>query len=332
MYRASDGYSPPENKERRMEPSPHRRHLHTFAPPGYLWYIQFLLIVLMLSPFGAWGLNLSQPIRQEHPPPVYQDTRPRVWHAPVSPPASPPLPSTEEIAALLEETLPQFDLDPGRLPARFRRQVCERIYNYAVLYRKDIQAMLHRADTHLPMIKRLLHQHELPTYFAYIPLVESAFNEQATHPTSGARGLWQLMALTARAYGLKVSTRLDERLHPHSATLAAVRYLRTLQDRFGAASPLHILAAYNFGENNLAKALQRAQTQDIWPLFVYRRLPYQTRDYLVKIVTLWIIVAHPERFQFILDTAATSPAYSEMPAPRATGAVEIVQRAAGSRE
>jgi hypothetical protein len=316
-----------------MEPSPHRRHLHTFAPPGHLWDIQLLLSVLMmLSPLVAWGLNVSQPMRQEHPPPVYQDTRPRVWRTPVSPPASPPLPSLEEIAALLEETLPQFDLDPGRLPARFRRQVCERIYNYAVLYRKDVQAMLRRADAHLPMIKRLLHQHELPTYFAYVPLVESAFDEQATHPTSGARGLWQLMARTARAYGLKVSQRLDERLHPPSATLAAVRYLRTLQERFGAASPLHILAAYNFGENNLAKLLQRAQTRDIWPLFVYRRLPYQTREYLVKIVTLWIIVAHPERFQFILDTAATSPAYSEMTTPRATVPAEMMRRAAGSRE
>jgi membrane-bound lytic murein transglycosylase D len=263
---------------------------------------------------------------------VYQDTRPRVWRAPVSPPVSRPLPSPEEIAALLEETLPQFDLDPGRLPERFRRQVCERIYNYAVLYRKDVQAMLRRADAHLPMIKRLLHQHDLPTYFAYVPLVESAFNEQATHPASGARGLWQLMARTARAHGLKVSKRLDERLQPHSATLAAARYLRTLQNRFGVASPLHILAAYNFGENNLAKALQRAQTRDIWNLFVYRRLPYQTRDYLVKIVTLWVIVAHPERFQFILDTAATSPAYSEMTAPRATVSVEMVQRAAGSGE
>jgi membrane-bound lytic murein transglycosylase D len=271
-------------------------------------------------------------MRQEHPPPVYQDTLPRAWRTPVSPPASRPLPSPEEIAALLEETLPQFDLDPGHLPGRFRRQVCKRIYNYAVLYRKDVQAMLRRADAHLPMIKRLLHQHDLPTYFAYVPLVESAFDEQATHPISGARGLWQLMARTARAYGLKVSTRLDERLHPTSATLAAVRYLRTLQDRFGAASPLHILAAYNFGENNLAKLLQRAQTQDIWPLFVYRRLPYQTRDYLVKIVTLWIIVAHPERFQFILDTAATSPAYSELTPPRATAAVGMVQRAAGSGE
>jgi membrane-bound lytic murein transglycosylase D len=287
---------------------------------------------MMLSPFGAWGLSLSQSGQQEHPPPLYQDALPRAWPKPGPTPTQRSLPSPEEIVELLEETLPQFDLDPGRLPARFRRQVCKRIYNYTVLYRKDVQAMLRRADVHLPMIKRLLHQHDLPTYFAYVPLVESAFDEQALHPKSGARGLWQLMDRTARAYGLSVSQRLDERLHPQRATLAAVRYLRTLQDRFGVAAPLHVLAAYNFGENNLTKALQRAQTQDIWPLFVHRRLPYQTRDYLIKIVTLWVIVAHPERFHLILDAAAIPPTYAETAVPPTTVSVEMVERAAGAKD
>lgn len=320
---------PPEHKERLMEPRAYRRYPSPLPPPAHLWYIWSLVgVLVMLSPFGAWGLSLSQSGQQEHAPPVYQDTLPHVRPAP----ATRPLPSPEEITELLEETLPQFDLDPEHVPARFRRQVCKRIYNYTVLYRKDVQAMLRRADVHLPMIKRLLHQYELPTYFAYIPLVESAFDEQAIHPKSGARGLWQLMDRTAQAYGLSVSQQLDERLHPQRATLAAARYLRTLQDRFGVAAPLHVLAAYNFGENNLTKALQRAQTEDIWPLFVYRRLPYQTRDYLVKIVTLWVIVAHPERFHLILDAAALSPVYAETAAPPATQSVEMAERPVAPKE
>jgi membrane-bound lytic murein transglycosylase D len=190
--------------------------------------------------------------------------------------------------------------------------------------------MLQRADTYIPMIKRLFRQYGLPTYFAYIPLVESAFDEEATHSASGARGLWQFMARTARAYGLKVSQRLDERLHPKRATLAAARYLRALQDRFGEDAPLHILAAYNFGENNLARALRRAQTRDIWPLFVHRRLPYQTRDYLIKMVTLWIIVTHPERFQFTFEAVATPPTSTAVAAPPATRPMEMAQQAAPS--
>jgi membrane-bound lytic murein transglycosylase D len=241
----------------------------------------------------------------------------------------PPLPSQREIAELFKATLPRFGLNPQHFPVRFRRQVCERIYDYTVLYRKDVQAMLQRADTYIPMIKRLFRQHGLPTYFAYIPLVESAFDEEASHPDSGARGLWQFVARTARAYGLQVSQRLDERLHPKRATLAAARYLRVLQDRFGEEAPLHILAAYNFGENNLARALRRAQTRDIWPLFVHRRLPYQTRDYLIKMVTLWIIVTYPERFQFAFDAVAM-PTTAAIDATPATRPVEMAQRTAQS--
>jgi membrane-bound lytic murein transglycosylase D len=92
---------------------------------------------------------------------------------------------------------------------------------------------------------------------------------------------------------------------------------------------LHILAAYNFGENNLARALRRAQTRDIWPLFVHRRLPYQTRDYLIKMVTLWIIVTYPERFQFAFDAVAM-PTTAAIDATPATRPVEMAQRTAQS--
>ena len=130
------------------------------------------------------------------------------------------------------------------------------------------------------------------------------------------------MAPTARDYGLRVSKRVDERVNPDRATQAAVGYLHTLRERFGSDAPLHVLAAYNFGENNLSKALRRARTNDIWPLFVHRRLPYQTREYLIKMVTLWVIVAHPDRFSLTLHEAALPPAQS----------IEVAQRAGSPGE
>lgn len=213
--------------------------------------------------------------------------------------ARPSLEDQRAIAGLIDQTLPQFDIDPQQLPGRFRRQVVQRIYDYAVLYRADMQEMLKRAALLLPMIKRTFQNHDLPIYFAYIPLVESRFRVDAAHSQSGARGLWQLMPITARGYGLQVSSHIDERLDPQRATQAAARYLQKLQKRFGTDNPLCILAAYNYGGGNVAKSMRRARSRDIIHLYTYRRLPYETREYLIKMVAFWVVMAHVDRFDLV---------------------------------
>lgn len=232
-----------------------------------------------------------------------------------------------DISRLLTDALPDLHINPKRLPGRFQRQVIKRIYEYTALYRQDMQNMLQRATPFLPMMKRILKQHGLPTYFAYIPMVESAFHVKAKHAGSGARGLWQLMPATARGYGLKVSPRIDERINPKLATQAAARYLQALQKRFGRRSPLHILAAYNHGDTNLARAMRRHRTRDIWHLYTHRYLPYQTREYLIKMVTLWVVMAHAEHFDFT-PSDTTSPAlYSALTPPAKLSMTAALQHA-----
>ena len=217
------------------------------------------------------------------------------------------LPSLTEINGLLDAALPRFDIDPDALPEAIRWQLCQRIYNYAALYRRDIQATLLRADVYLPMIKRTLKRGGLPVYYGYIPLVESAFRTDARHPVSGARGLWQFMAATARTHGLEVSSSRDERLQPERATRAVAGYLKRLLKRFGAQAPLVVLAAYNFGETNVSKAMKREATRDIWRLYLRRRIPSETREYLLRMLAMWVISAHPGRFHFLLAEAVETP-------------------------
>jgi membrane-bound lytic murein transglycosylase D len=235
-----------------------------------------------------------------------------------------------DFSVLLQQTLPKFDIDPGRVPAFFQQKVRERLHDYTVLHRKQTQAMLRRGAPYLPLIKRILRQYNLPVYFAYIPLAESAFHADAAHPGSGARGLWQLMPNTARAYGLKVSATVDERLDPFMATRAAARYLRELQDMFGQNAPLLILAAYNFGENNLSKAIVRSRTRDIWRLFRKRQIPPQTREYLVKMVTLWIIITHTDYYGFssLADAAPQVTPFSEVTFPHPVSLEILAQQIA----
>lgn len=212
-----------------------------------------------------------------------------------------------DFTALLHRALPRFRIDPNNVPAFFQEQVRKRLQEFT-LYAVELQAMFHRARSYLPMIKRMFQQQNVPISFAFLPLVESAFQYQAEHPKSGARGLWQLLPDTARSYGLQVSPYNDDRLHPTRSTQAAARYLRELHDIFGTDSPLLILAAYNFGEQNLAKAIVRARTRDIWALYRKGQLPFQTQDFLVKMVTFWVLIAHADHFQFARLSLESPPA------------------------
>ncbi len=277
-----------------------------------LWPCALGLIALWLAQYLASALQPS--VWRPH---VSANAQGRM-HMPF--PAEAPTPIEEPVAvspdtdlhALLETTLPQFDIDPTELPQRFRKHLVKRIHEYAVLYHAEVQSMLARAAPYVPIIRLILQSQGLREYFAYLPLTESAFQVDTIHPKSGAAGLWQLMDATARGYGLRVTPNIDERLEPIRATRAAASYLRELQDMFGAESPLLLLAAYNYGENNLSKAITRARTRDIWELFRARHIPYQTREYLIKMVTLWVVVAHAERFGFPPEDATLPSTYMEV--------------------
>jgi membrane-bound lytic murein transglycosylase D len=229
-----------------------------------------------------------------------------------------------DFTALLQGALPRFRIDPNSVPAFFQEQVRKRLQEFVTLYAVELQAMFHRARSYLPMIKRMFQQQNVPISFAFLPLVESAFQYRAEHPKSGARGLWQLLPDTARGYGLQVSPYHDDRLHPTRSTQAAARYLRELHDIFGTDSPLLILAAYNFGEQNLAKAIVRARTRDIWALYRKGQLPLQTQDFLVKMVTFWVLIAHADHFQFARVSLESPPA-SEVPTVRPAALTTAIQ-------
>lgn len=218
-----------------------------------------------------------------------------------------PVPSAGVICTSLETALPYFDLAADQLPNRLRQRLCQRIRAYAVRSRRTVQAMLYRADNYLPMIKRTLRDYGLPTYYAYVPLVESAFQVDAMHGRSGARGLWQLLRDTGRARGLAVSKAVDERLHPRRSTEAAVNYLAYLHRRFGDYGPLYVLAAYNYGETNLSHKMSRCPPPAIASLYSPGCVPAETREYLLRMMTMWVIAAHPGRFHFLLREAADPP-------------------------
>jgi membrane-bound lytic murein transglycosylase D len=73
----------------------------------------------------------------------------------------------------------------------------------------------------------------MPQNLIYLAFEESAFNPEAR---SGQRavGIWQLMPVTARLYGLKISKKPDVRLKVEKETDAALRFLDHLYGYFGS--------------------------------------------------------------------------------------------------
>ena len=73
-----------------------------------------------------------------------------------------------------------------------------------------IQA-LKRANRYFDRIEKILAKNNIPEDFKYLCLIESGLT-QAVSP-SGAKGFWQFMPATAKEYGLRINTEVDERLN-----------------------------------------------------------------------------------------------------------------------
>jgi soluble lytic murein transglycosylase-like protein len=135
-----------------------------------------------------------------------------------------------------------------------------------------------------PRLASILEADGMPTELMAVAAVESGGKTDALS-AKGARGLWQLMPQTARRYGLVVDEVRDERLDAARSTSAAARYLKDLYLQFGSW-PL-ALAAYNWGEQNLASAISRIHTSDFATLAQSGLLPAETRAYVPAVLARW---------------------------------------------
>ena len=67
------------------------------------------------------------------------------------------------------------------------------------------------AVTYLAMVKEITRENGLPEDIAYLFMLESGANPEA-RSHANALGMWQFMPATARSYGLRVDSWVDERL------------------------------------------------------------------------------------------------------------------------
>ncbi|MBX7136670.1 MAG: lytic transglycosylase domain-containing protein [Oligoflexia bacterium] len=144
-----------------------------------------------------------------------------------------------------------------------------------------VPASLERGADHLPIMQEILLDEGIPVELANLALIESGFNSEA-RSHAGAVGLWQLMAPTAKLYGLKVNLFEDQRKDPILSTLAAARHLRDLYQNYNDWNL--VLAAYNAGSGTLNRAISTSGSSDYWALARTGRLNTETARFVPRFI------------------------------------------------
>ncbi|MEW5976094.1 MAG: transglycosylase SLT domain-containing protein [Acidobacteriota bacterium] len=207
------------------------------------------------------------------------------------------------IESEIRKLMSEFGSEVYSIPPEFLEQVRRFTRQYQTRDRALIERTLGRSRKNLESVREQLRSENLPPDLAYMVLVESAFIA-GDSSSAGALGFWQFTEATARAYGLRVTEAIDERLDARKSTQAAARYIRELILEFGAGSSVMLaLAAYNLGPGKVRRAVRQnvedpIKQRNFWYLYRVRALPPETREYVPKIVAAIIIGRNPQRFGF----------------------------------
>ncbi len=144
-------------------------------------------------------------------------------------------------------------------------------------------------------IHEVLGERGLPTGLAAIPHVESSFNPRA-YSKVGAAGLWQFTRSTGRRF-LRIDSVSDERMDPHTATVAAAALLRENYERT-QSWPLAI-TAYNHGAAGMMRAVRKLGTRDIDVVierYQSRTFGFASRNFYCEFLAALDIDSNPEAF------------------------------------
>lgn len=195
------------------------------------------------------------------------------------------------------------------------------VEKFAVSRRSYLQRTYTRSKQFFPKATLILRKYNVPSEFAVLLALESAFNGNAVS-SAGAVGYWQIMDDVAKEYGLKIVEKqhktavakankpavtktkkgtavkppTDDRKNFLKSTHTAARYLK---DRMRNLNNdwLLVAASYNWGVGNVWNAMERTGLKH--PTFwdIKQQLPAETRSYVMNFIALNVIFKNYENFR-----------------------------------
>ena len=193
----------------------------------------------------------------------------------------------------------------GHIPITFNSKVARNVkYFSSNGAKKGVQMWLNRINKYKKIMLPILEEEGVPPEIFYVSVIESGLNPIALSYAQ-ALGPWQFIASTGKIYGLEKNWFIDERRDFIKSTYAAARYLKDLKKIFDKVNPEDLngenwylaLAAYNCGASRVLKEIKRSNSTNFWDL---NRLPGQTRNYVPKILAIFLINKNPEKYGFII--------------------------------
>ena len=167
-----------------------------------------------------------------------------------------------------------------------------------------VQRMATRGGRYLFHIIEEVEKRGMPAELALLPFIESAFNPQAMS-VARASGMWQFMPATGKDFELRQNLFRDDRRDVLASTRAALSYLQRLYTQFG---DWHLaLAAYNWGQGNVQREVDRNRRAGRPTGYASLRLPVETRNYAPKLQAMKNIVADPLRLGLQLPALGNHP-------------------------
>lgn len=160
-----------------------------------------------------------------------------------------------------------------------------------------VTKIFERSRYYLFHIVEEIERRGMPMELALLPFVESGFDPFALS-SAQASGLWQFIPETANRYNLPQNSGFDARRDIIASTSAALDYLTFLHDTFGDWQLA--LAAYNWGENQVARAIERNRAKRLPVDFASLQLPAETRNYVPRLMAVKQIVMSPLSFRIAL--------------------------------
>lgn len=176
-----------------------------------------------------------------------------------------------------------------------------------------VDRMTSRGGRYLFHIVEEVEKRAMPSELALLPFIESAFNPQALS-SAKASGIWQFMPSTGKYFDLKQNVFRDDRRDVLASTRAALDYLQKLYQMF---DDWHLaLAAYNWGEGNVQRAIARNKRAGLPTDYLSLRMPLETQNYVPKLQAVKNIVSDPERFSLSLPPLENHPYFLAIPIER----------------